>query len=213
MSYIEIRSLTKTIKGITVLDNININLDKGNIYGFVGRNGSGKTMFFRAVCGLIRPTSGKITVNGKTISRDIDFPDSCGVVLESPGFWDNQTGLECLKTIAGIKAIANEDIISLWMYKLGLDPKDKRDFAKYSLGMKQKLALVQAFMESPDLIILDEPTNSLDEDSVLVLRDILKKEKERGATILISSHNKADIDELSDKVFKIDSGKLTEVCL
>lgn len=211
MSYIEIKNLTKDIKGNTVLDNINVNLGKGKIYGFIGRNGSGKTMLFRAICGLIRPTYGEITINGKVISKDIDFPDSCGAVLETPGFWNNQTGLQCLKNIASIKSIINKDIISLWMYKLGLDPNDRKSFGKYSLGMKQKLALVQALMESPDLIILDEPTNSLDEESILILRDILKKERDRGATILIASHNKTDIEELSDKVFKIDAGKVKEV--
>ncbi|MBU3174631.1 ATP-binding cassette domain-containing protein [Clostridium estertheticum] len=211
MSYIEIKNLTKTIKGNKVLDNININLNNGKIYGFIGRNGSGKTMLFRAICGLIRPTTGEVIINSKIISKDIDFPESCGAVLETPGFWDNQTGLECLKNIASIKSIINKDIISQWMLKLGLDPKDRKTFKKYSLGMKQKLALVQALMESPDLIILDEPTNSLDEESVLILRDILKKEKERGATILLSSHNKTDIEELSDKIFKIDTGKVKEV--
>jgi len=211
MSYIEIKNLTKSIKGNMVLDNININLSNGKIYGFIGRNGSGKTMLFRAICGLIRPTAGNVTIDGKIISKDIDFPESCGAVLETPGFWDNQTGLECLKNIASIKSIINKDIISQWMLKLGLDPKDKKIFKKYSLGMKQKLALIQALMESPDLIILDEPTNSLDEESVFILRDILKKERERGATILLSSHNKTDIEELSDKIFKIDAGKVKEV--
>ncbi|APC41857.1 ABC transporter ATP-binding protein [Clostridium estertheticum] len=211
MSYIEIKNLTKIIKGNKVLDNININLSNGKIYGFIGRNGSGKTMLFRAICGLIRPTTGEITINGKIISNDIDFPESCGAILETPGFWDNQTGLECLKNIASIKSIINKDIISQWMLKLGLDPKDRKTFKKYSLGMKQKLALVQALMESPNLIILDEPTNALDEESVLILKDILKKERERGATILLSSHNKTDIEELSDKIFKIDVGKVKEV--
>ncbi|MBU3216869.1 ATP-binding cassette domain-containing protein [Clostridium estertheticum] len=211
MSYIEIKNLTKTIKGNKVLDNININLSNGKIYGFIGRNGSGKTMLFRAICGLIKPTTGEITINGKIISNDIDFPESCGAILETPGFWDNQTGLECLKNIASIKSIINKDIISQWMLKLGLDPKDRKTFEKYSLGMKQKLALVQALMESPNLIILDEPTNALDEESVLILKDILKKERERGATILLSSHNKTDIEELSDKIFKIDVGKVKEV--
>ncbi|MBX4263989.1 ABC transporter ATP-binding protein [Clostridium estertheticum] len=211
MSYIEIKNLTKIIKGNKVLDNININLSNGKIYGFIGRNGSGKTMLFRAICGLIRPTTGEITINGKIVSNDIDFPESCGAILETPGFWDNQTGLECLKNIASIKSIINKDIISQWMLKLGLDPKDRKTFKKYSLGMKQKLALVQALMESPNLIILDEPTNALDEESVLILKDILKKERERGATILLSSHNKTDIEELSDKIFKIDVGKVKEV--
>lgn len=211
MSYIEVKNVTKTIKGNHILENINLNLEKGNIYGFVGRNGSGKTMLFRTICGLIRPTSGEVVVDGKIISKDIDFPESCGVILETPGFWDNHTGLECLENIASIKSIINEDIIVSWMLKLGLDPKDRRTFKKYSLGMKQKLALVQALMESPDLIILDEPTNGLDEESVNSLKKILKEEKQRGATILMASHNRTDIEELSNKIFKIDCGKIKEV--
>lgn len=211
MSYIEVKNVSKIIKGNSVLENINLNLEKGKIYGFVGRNGSGKTMLFRTICGLIRPTEGEVIIDGKTLSKEIDFPDSCGVILDTPGFWENQTGLECLKNIASIKSIVDEDTISSWMSKLGLDSKDKKIFRKYSLGMKQKLALVQALMESPDLIILDEPTNALDEESVENLKEILKTERMRGATILIASHNKTDIEELSDKIFKIDCGRIKEV--
>lgn len=211
MSYIDIVGLTKIIKGNTVLNNINLKLEKGKIYGFIGRNGSGKTMLFRAICGLITPTKGKIVIDGKRITKDIDFPESCGVIIEIPGFWEDLTGLQCLKNIASIKSEINEKTICNWMIKLGLDPKDKRQFRKYSLGMKQKLALVQALMESPDLIILDEPTNSLDEESVNNIRNILKDLKEKGATILIASHNKSDAELLCDKTFKIDSGNVTEV--
>ncbi len=210
MSYIEIKGLTKIIKGNTVLDNINLNIEKGKIYGFVGRNGSGKTMLFRAICGLIRPTEGEVIIDNKVITKDIDFPESCGVILETPGFWEELTGMQCLKRIASIKSIINEEDICKWMSRLGLDPQDKRTFRKYSLGMKQKLALVQALMETPDLIILDEPTNALDEESVNKLRDILKELKENGSTILMASHNRSDIELLSDEILKIDLGKIKE---
>ncbi|MBU5591640.1 ABC transporter ATP-binding protein [Clostridium sp. MSJ-4] len=211
MSYIDINKLTKIIKGNTVLDNIDLKLDKGKIYGFIGRNGSRKTMLFRAICGLIIPTQGEVIIDGKIITKDIDFPESCGVIIETPGFWEDLTGLQCLKNLASIKSKISEETICNWMTKLGLDPMDKRQFRKYSLGMKQKLALVQALMESPDLIILDEPTNSLDEESIEKLLEILKTLKENGSTILIASHNKNDIELLSDKIFKIDFGKVKEV--
>lgn len=211
MSYIDIAGFTKIIKGNTVLDNIDLKLEKGKIYGFIGPNGSGKTMLLRAICGLIIPTKGKVVLDGKIITKDIDFPESCGVIIETPGFWEDLTGLQCLKNIASIKSKINEETICNWMIKLGLDPKDKRQFRKYSLGMKQKLALVQALMESPELIVLDEPTNSLDEESINSIRKILKELKEKGATILIASHNKEDVELLSDNIFKMDSGKISEV--
>lgn len=211
MSYIEVKNLNKVIKGLTILDNINLKLEKGNIYGFVGRNGSGKTMMFRAIAGLIKPTNGEVKIDNKVIGKDIDFPESCGIILETPGFWGNQTGFECLRNIASIKSIIDEKEIKKWIEKVGLDPEDKRVFSKYSLGMKQKLALAQAFMESPDLIILDEPTNALDEESILNLRNIIKEQKEKGSTIIIASHNKEDIEMLSDKIYKIDCGKVNEV--
>lgn len=210
MKYIVIKNYSKIIKGSHVLNNINLELDKGQIYGFIGRNGSGKTMLFRAICGLIKPTTGEVFVDNYSISKDIDFPKSCGVIIETPGFWDELTGFECLKILAGIKKIINDDEICNWMNRFNLNPKDKRTYKKYSLGMKQKLALVQAFMENPDLIILDEPTNSLDETSVLDLRNIIIEQKKRGATILLASHHKEDIEILCDKIFRIDNGQLLE---
>ncbi len=210
MKYIVIKNYYKIIKGSHVLNNINLELDKGQIYGFIGRNGSGKTMLFRAICGLIKPTTGEVFVDNYSISKDIDFPKSCGVIIETPGFWDELTGFECLKILAGIKKIINDDEICNWMNRFNLNPKDKRTYKKYSLGMKQKLALAQAFMENPDLIILDEPTNSLDETSVLDLRNIIIEQKKRGATILLASHHKEDIEILCDKIFRIDNGQLLE---
>lgn len=210
MKYITIKNYSKVIKGSPILNNINLELDKGKIYGFIGRNGSGKTMLFRAICGLIKPTTGEVFVDNYSITRDIDFPKSCGVIIENPGFWDELTGFECLKILAGIKNLINDNEICYWMDRFNLNPKDKRTFKKYSLGMKQKLALVQAFMENPDLIILDEPTNSLDETSVLDLRNIIIEQKKRGATILLASHHKDDIEFLCDKIYRIDNGQLIE---
>ncbi|MBE6088247.1 MAG: ABC transporter ATP-binding protein [Clostridium beijerinckii] len=211
MSYIELKNVSKVIKDSKILDSISLSLEKGKIYGFLGSNGSGKTMLFRTISGLIRPTSGEVSINDKVIGKEIDFPESCGITIENTGFWNDQTGFDNLKNIASIKNIVDDRAIMESMKRIGLNPQDKRKFRKYSLGMKQKLALVQAFMESQDLIILDEPTNSLDEESAIRVRNILREERSRGATILIASHISEDIDRLADKKFKVDLGRVYEI--
>ncbi|WP_434564621.1 ATP-binding cassette domain-containing protein [Thermoanaerobacterium thermosaccharolyticum] len=210
MGYLEVTNLSKNIGQNEILKNINLNLEKGTIYGFFGRNGSGKTMLFRALCGLIKPTSGTITINNKVLHRDISFPESIGVIIESPGFWDHYTGFENLKVLSSIKNIIGDEDIRKSIKRVGLDPDDRRIYKKYSLGMKQRLAIAQAIMERPDIIILDEPTNSLDENGVQLVREILIGEKKRGALILIASHNKDDIDILSDVKYKVDDGSVIQ---
>ena len=177
MKSVELINLNKTIKGKEILNNINLTLEKGKVYGFFGRNGSGKTMLFRAICGLIKPTSGEIRVNGKRLHKEISFPESVGVIIESPGFWNYYTGFENLKVLAGIKNKLTDNEIKKALEKVGLNPEDKRTFKKYSLGMKQRLAIAQAIMEKPDLIILDEPTNALDEEGINLVRNIILEEK------------------------------------
>lgn len=210
MGYLEVTNLSKNIGQNEILKNINLNLEKGTIYGFFGMNGSGKTMLFRALCGLIKPTSGTITINNKVLHRDISFPESIGVIIESPGFWDHYTGFENLKVLSSIKNIIGDEDIRKSIKRVGLDPDDRRIYKKYSLGMKQRLAIAQAIMERPDIIILDEPTNSLDENGVQLVREILLEEKKRGALILIASHNKDDIDILSDVKYKVDNGSVIQ---
>lgn len=211
MSYIELKNVSKVVKDFKILDNVSLSLEKGKIYGFLGSNGSGKTMLFRTIAGLIRPTSGEVLINNKVLGKEIDFPESCGITIENTGFWNDQAGFDNLKNIASIKNIIDDEAIMKSMERIGLNPQDKRKFRKYSLGMKQKLALVQAFMESQDLIILDEPTNSLDEESTVKVRSILREERSRGATILIASHISEDIEQLVDKKFKVDLGRVYEV--
>lgn len=208
MNAIDVNGLTKIIKKQTVLKEINLSLESGMIHGFFGRNGSGKTMFFRAVCGLIRPTLGEISVFGKKLGKDIYYPESLGVIIESVGFWPQYTGFENLKLLASIKRIVSDSDIITAIERVGLDTKDKKSYRKYSLGMKQRLGIAQAIMEKPDLIVLDEPTNALDEEGVELVRNILLEEKARGSTILIASHNKEDIDLLSDKKYKMDNGRI-----
>lgn len=211
MGYIKISNLNKDIKNNVILKDINLDLKRGYIYGIIGRNGSGKTMLFRAICGLIKPTSGKIFIDNKELHKDISFPESVGVIIEQPGFWEDYTGLENLKILASIKNIITEKEIKNSIDRVGLDPDDNRIYKKYSLGMKQRLAVAQAVMEKPDLIILDEPTNGLDNEGVDLVRKILLEEKDRGATILIASHNSEDIDILSDKKYKMDSGNISKI--
>ncbi|WP_129595702.1 ATP-binding cassette domain-containing protein [Anaerophilus nitritogenes] len=208
MSFITITNLEKKIKGKEILKDINLSLEKGGIYGFFGRNGSGKTMLFRAISGLIKPSSGEIKIDNKVLHKDICFPESVGVILETPGFWDYYTGFENLKILASIKNKISDTDIKNSITRVGLDCSDKRIYKKYSLGMKQRLAIAQAIMEKPTLLVLDEPTNALDEEGVQLVRNILLEEKKRGATILLASHNKEDIDILCDFKFKIDDGKL-----
>lgn len=160
---IDVNSVSKQIGSQTVLEHITLHLESGHIYGLKGRNGSGKTMLMRALCGLIKCTSGEVVIDGQVLRRDISFPKSVGVLIEGPGFISNYSGLENLKTIASIKGIADEKQIREKMRELGLDPDEKKAYRKYSLGMKQKLGIVAAVMEEPELIILDEPTNALDE--------------------------------------------------
>ena len=211
MDKIIIKNASRDIKGVRVLDNINLELDRGGIYGFIGSNGSGKTMLFRAICGLIKLTEGEIEVLSKKIRKDISFPESLGVIIESIGFWDEYTGFENLYLLSRIKKIIGKKEIMETLTRVGLNPKDKRTYKKYSLGMKQRLGIAEAIMEKPELLVLDEPTNALDDEGVETVRNILFEEKERGATILIASHNKEDLSILCDRIFKRSEGRLREI--
>lgn len=204
-----IKNGKKEIEGNYILNNINIELKKGKIYGFVGRNGCGKTMLFKSIVGLISLSEGEIIVNNKRIENG-NIPDDIGIIIETPGFLNTLTGFENLKLLASIKELIDDEVIKRILEKLELNPNDKRVVKKYSLGMRQRLGIAQALMEKPSLLILDEPMNSLDEDSVELVRNILQREKEKGTTILITSHNSEDINCLCDEIFKMKNGKIYE---
>ena len=201
-----LQNVNKTIKKKEILKDICAGFENGRVYGIVGRNGSGKTMLFRAVSGLINIDSGKILLDGKELHRDMDVLPSLGMILENADLFPDLNCIENLEYLAGIRKTASKEDIVRAIERVGLDPSDKRSYRKYSLGMKQRLKIAQAVMEKPDVLILDEPTNGIDEAGVELVRKIVAEEKERGALVLISSHNRSDIDLLSDVVYQMKSG-------
>lgn len=201
-------SINKKIRKNVILSDISMTLQSGKVYGFTGRNGSGKTMLFRALSGLIKIDSGEIRLDGKVLSKDFAVLPSLGIVLENAGLYPEFTGYENLSALAKLNNKVGPEEIKKAITRVGLDPGDKRTFRKYSLGMKQRIVIAQAVMEHPDVIMLDEPTNGLDEHGVEEIRKLIQEEKERGALILLASHNKEDIRLLADEVFYLESGRL-----
>ena len=210
MIEINIKSLCKSIKGITILDNISMNMSSGKIYGIKGKNGSGKTMLMRAISGLIIPDSGKIVINKKILHKDISFPDSIGILIETPSFLPQYTGYKNLKLLAGLSGTISENDIDLALKRVGLDPNDKRAYKKYSLGMKQKLGIAYAIMGEPDIIILDEPINALDEESVCNIKNVLLDIRNNDKLIIIACHDREELEYLSDIIFEIKDGRIID---
>ncbi len=203
-------SVSKNIKNHFVVRDVNLVLESGYVYGLQGINGSGKTMIMRLLAGLIRPTSGVIMLDDKILWKDLSFPESIGVLIENPAFLDAYSGFQNLEILASIKNIANETRIREVLSLVGLSPDDKKKYRKYSLGMKQRLGIAASVLESPDIIILDEPTNSHDSDGVNMVIDLVKAEKARGALIVLTCHDKEVLHLLSDEVFSIREGVLSK---
>lgn len=208
---IEINGVSLTLRKTQILKDINKTFEKGKIHGLIGRNGSGKTMLMKCICGFIKPTEGEITVFGKKIGKDCDFPDSVGIIIETPGFIPYYSGYKNLKLLADLNRKITGEQVKNAMNQVGLDPELKRHVKKYSLGMRQRLGLAQAIMENPDLLILDEPMNGLDKNGVSDMRKYLLELKEQGKTILIASHSAEDIEILCDTVCEMDKGILTKL--
>lgn len=205
---IVIKGLNKKIKGSPVLTDINLEFNGGKVYGLKGKNGSGKTMLMRAVSGLITADSGTVTINGEVLGKQISFPRSIGVLIENPAFISNYTGFKNLSVLASIQKRIGVDRIRQTLEEVGLDPDDKRTYRKYSLGMKQRLGIAAAVMEYPDIIILDEPVNALDESGAMLVREILRKAKERGAIIILACHDREELEFLSDVIYEISNGRI-----
>lgn len=200
----------KTIHGAQVLKSVSLELVSGRVYGLMGPNGCGKTMLMRLACGLILPSSGSVEIDGKRLGRDMDFPESVGLLIESPAFLPSYTGYKNLELLASIKGRVSAEDLRNALRDVGLEPADKRKYRKYSLGMKQRLGLAAAIMEKPDLLILDEPTNALDREGVKLVPELVKREKKRGALVLLTCHDSALLREMSDTIILIEEGRAVE---
>ncbi len=207
---IKIENVVKKFKNTTVLKNISVEFEKGKIHGLIGRNGSGKTVLMKCICGLMPVTSGTVTVNGKIIGKDTDIPESVGMIIEAPGFLPGESAFKNLWFLASIQGKISKETVKEAIRTVGLDPDSKKHVGKYSLGMRQRLGLAQALMEDPDILVLDEPMNGLDNKGVEDIRQVLIDLKNQGKTILVASHNKDDIEILCDTVHMMDSGVIFE---
>lgn len=208
---ITVNRIKKTIRKQLILDDISGEFQSGNIYGIRGKNGSGKTMFIKALCGLLHVDEGTITIDGKVLGKDMDFPESVGLLIEYPGFPGGLNAYDNLKVISSIKGKATDSDIIETIRRVGLENDVLKKCRQYSLGMRQKLGIAAAIMEKPDIILLDEPTNGLDDESVGKLQRILLEEKNRGAIILLVSHDLDELEKLSDELFIMKEGRLEKV--
>lgn len=208
---IEVQNLSKSFGEEQVLKGVSRDFEIGKIHGIVGNNGSGKTVLMKCICGFLRPNGGRVLVNGKEVGWDMDFPDDLGIIIETPGFLPNLSGMKNLQILASLKKRASTDVIREVIRKVGLDPGSRKPVGKYSLGMRQRLGLAQALMEDPSILILDEPLNGLDKHGVVQIRELIKSLRTEGKTILLASHNQMDIDELCDTVCEMDGGVMTMV--
>ena len=206
-----VEKVTKKYKETKVLNNITIAFEKGKIHGIIGRNGSGKTVLIKTICGLIRPDEGYVVVDGQVVGKDVDFPKNVGIIIEAPGFVSTLSAYKNLDYLASLRGVIGKEEIISAILKVGLDPYDKKHVGKYSLGMKQRLGLAQSIMENPDILILDEPMNGLDKEGVSEIRNILLYLKSEGKTIILVSHNTEDIQVLCDTVHEMDKGSLSTI--
>ena len=211
MAIVEVKGVNLTLGKNDILKDINVSFEEGKIHGLIGRNGSGKTMLMKCICGFIKPTSGEITVDEKRVGKDVDFPKDMGIIIETPGFIPYYSGYKNLKLLAGLNGKIDKEEIMKSMEQVGLDPTLKRHVRKYSLGMRQRLGLAQAIMENPKILVLDEPFNGLDKDGVKDMREYLLSYREQGKTILICSHSAEDISVLCDTVHEMDKGYISTV--
>ena len=208
---IVIEHVSKIFGENKVLDDVCVSFEKGRIHGIIGRNGSGKTMLMKCICGFVPVTSGSIQVRGKKVGKDIDVPQNMGIIIETPGFLNGYSGYNNLKFLANINNKISEEKIIETLKLVKLDPHNKKHVGKYSLGMRQRLGLAQALMEDPDILILDEPMNGLDQSGVEEMREVLAALAKKGTTILMANHNAEDIEILCDTVHERDLGVISRV--
>ena len=210
MTTIELKRVTKNLGGYDVIRDVSLAMRSGRIYGLQGINGSGKTMLMRLICGLIRPSQGEVWINDEVLGREITFPKSVGLLLESPAFLDMYSGFDNLKLLALIQKKIGEQEIRETLSSVGLDPNDKKKYRKYSLGMKQRLGVAAAIMEVPDIVVLDEPTNALDTAGIDLVKEIILSQKERGALVIVSCHDLTLLRSMADEIFVLEAGSVTD---
>ena len=208
---IRLKGLTKSFQKEKVLKNITHDFEKGKIHGIMGFNGSGKTVMFKCICGFLQPERGTVLVGGKQIGKELDFPDSVGIIIENPGFLQDLSGFANLKRLAAIKGLVSDEQIRESIARVGVDPFSKKKVGQYSLGMRERLGIAQAIMEDPELLILDEPFNGLDKQGAGEVCELLRGLKERGKTILVAAHNMLEIEWLCDTICEMDAGVLTQI--
>ncbi|RDU24512.1 ATP-binding cassette domain-containing protein [Anaerosacchariphilus polymeriproducens] len=208
---ISVENVTKQFKEQIVLNDVSIEIKQGEICGIVGRNGSGKTVLFKCICGFLKSTSGKIFVRNQEVGKDIDIPRNLGVIIESPGFLNNYSGYRNLELLATLQNKISKSEILKAIQTVGLEGSEKKKVGKYSMGMRQRLGIAQAIMENQDILILDEPMNGLDKSGVNEVRNLLLDLKKKGYTILLASHNQEDINVLCDTVFEMDNGNILKL--
>lgn len=206
---IEVKSVTKVLRKITVLEDVNLILESGTIYGLRGVNGSGKTMLMRLMAGLIRPTKGKVLLDGRRLGEELSFPSDMGMLIENPAFLDGYTAAQNLRLLAGIRKKVGEERIREVLEQVGLGYEDKRKYRQFSLGMKQRLGIAGAVLEHPQLLLIDEPTNALDTDGVEMVQELLLEEKKRGALIVLACHDFSILQSLSDVLYSVKEGRVT----
>lgn len=211
MSLIELRNVSKSFKGLSLFENLSVSFEKGKIYGIVGHNGSGKSVLFKMMCGFIFPDQGSVIVNGEELGKNKRFPKNFGIIIDKPGYLGDKTGFENLRYLADIQNKISDEKIKEILEKVGLGHTIMQKVKNYSLGMKQKLAIAQAIMEDQEILLLDEPFNGLDVDSVENIRDLLKSLNKQGKTIFLTSHNNEDIDILCDHVFRVRNYSLEQL--
>lgn len=211
MAFIEINDVCLTLSKQEILKHVTVSFEEGKIHGIIGKNGSGKSMLFKCICGFVKPQAGTITVNGKRVGKDVDFPPDTGIIIETPGFMPYYSAYRNLKILADLnKKIGKKEICEA-IQTVGLDPYSKKHVKKFSLGMRQRLGIAQAIMEKPSLLILDEPMNGLDKHAIKEMRELILKLKEDGKTVLLTSHNFEDIRLLCDDICEMDLGVLEEI--
>ena len=208
---IEIRNVTKVIKKTKVIDNVDITFEGGKIYGLSGKNGCGKTMLMRLISGLIYPTEGEVVIDGKILGKDCSFPKSIGLLIENPAFLEEYTAYENLRMLNGVggNRLDKEEILSL-IQSVGLDPHDSRKYYKFSLGMRQRLGIAAAIMGKPDVILLDEPINAIDEDGVSEIRDLIRSLSGEDRIIIIACHDKEEMEYMADEIIYMKDGKIVK---